>query len=71
MVAEAALAWGWLDAGSIFAALQLPQIVEAWVKRALKPDGIIDRRLLFLHSTFLPKVGGPTGVSRLRATTTT
>jgi hypothetical protein len=57
LVAEAALAWGWLDAGSIFAALQLPQIVEASVKRALKPDGIIDRRLQLEHSGFLPEVG--------------
>jgi hypothetical protein len=53
LVAEAALAWGWLDAGSIFAALNHEKVVAASVKRALKPDGMIDRRIQFLHSGFL------------------
>jgi hypothetical protein len=62
LVAEAALAWGWLDAGSIFAALQLPQIVEVSVKRASQKDGYHDRKIQFMHSGFIADAhgGGPT-----------
>jgi hypothetical protein len=59
LATQAAMEWG-LNAGNIFAALQHPKIVEASVKRALKPDGMIDRRMQFLHSGFLPKVGDAT-----------
>jgi hypothetical protein len=61
LVAEAALAWAWMDVDAIFAALQLPQIVEVSVKRALQKDGYHDRRIQFEHSGFIADAhgGGP------------
>jgi hypothetical protein len=53
LVAEAALAWGWLDVGNLFAALNHEKVVRASVKRALQKDGYHDRRIQFIHSEFI------------------
>jgi hypothetical protein len=42
------------DVSTLIAAVAHPKVVEASIDRALQPDGIHDRKMLFQHSAFVP-----------------
>jgi hypothetical protein len=42
----------------LIAAINLPQIVKRSVEQALTPEGVDDRRMLFMHSNFIPTSKG-------------
>jgi hypothetical protein len=46
------------DVSSLIAAVAHPKVVEASIERALRPDGVEDRRMQLLHSGFLPTPRG-------------
>jgi hypothetical protein len=56
-VAEAAMQHG-MNMSNMIAGMAHPKIVQTSIERALRPDGIQDRKLQFMHSGFLPHEGG-------------
>jgi hypothetical protein len=47
------------DLSNFIAAVAQPRVVEAGIKKAMKPDGVDDRRMLHQHSGFIPSPKGP------------
>lgn len=47
------------DLSNFIAAVAQPRVVEAGIKKALKMDGVDDRRMLHQHSGFIPTPKGP------------
>jgi hypothetical protein len=46
------------DVSSLIAAVAHPKVVEASIKRALRAEGVEDRRMQLVHSGFLPTPRG-------------